>query len=89
MLMSYLSCQGTATFKSRDLELSISTQTLRSNDSITVLPEVVHNVRIFYLQLSAFLHMASNVFPRVLFWWWDIDRRQHTLFVHTIGMLPV
>ncbi|CAK0784615.1 hypothetical protein CVIRNUC_007819 [Coccomyxa viridis] len=35
--------KGTATFKSRDLDMIVSTQTLRSNDSITVLPEVVHN----------------------------------------------
>ena len=44
-----LSCQGTATFKSRDSGMVVSTQTLRSNASITVLPEVVHNVSIFHL----------------------------------------
>ena len=65
----------------------VSTQTLRSNDSITVLPEVVHNVRLLHLQLSILLHMASCI-PRVLFWWGLTDILQHRLYIYSIAMLP-
>ena len=65
----------------------VSTQTLRSNDSITVLPEVVHNVRLLHLQLSILLHMASCL-PRVLFWWGITNRLQHRLCIYAVAMLP-